>query len=89
MTLEDVDLTTDGLQALGDREAIGACFEDQQILARGVPRRPRAERLQRLAGDALRDARLERIAPLKDRRGEGVRMEWHLNKGSLGSIQAR
>jgi len=75
MTLEDIDLAADPLQPFGDCEAIGARFEDEQILAPGMARGPRAQAFQRLAGNALRDARLERIASVEDRGGEGIRMD--------------
>jgi hypothetical protein len=89
MTLEDIDLTTDPLQPLGDREAIGARFEDEQILGGGMSHRPGAERLERLAGDALRDARTEGIASLEDRGGEGVRMDVQANGAAAGAERWR
>src|SRR5882724_2563651 len=50
MTLEDDDLATDRLESLGDRESVGAGFDDQDVRARRVTLRPGDERLQRLAG---------------------------------------
>lgn len=88
MAFEDIDPAADGLQTLGDREAVGAGFEDENVLAGGVPRRPGAKGGQGLARDALGNAGAQRIAPLEDRRGEGVGMDVEAD-GAAGGAECR
>jgi hypothetical protein len=75
VALEDEHLAAEGREAFGDGEAIRAGFEDENVFGGGVPRGPRAEGFQGLARDAVEDARAQRIAPLEDGGGEGVRVD--------------
>ena len=72
MALQDDHLPAEGREAPRDGEGVGAGFDDEHVLGSGVPRRLGAERLQRLAGDAVDDAGLPRIAPREVRGGEAV-----------------
>ena len=85
MAFHDIDLATDGLQAFGDAGAIGAGLEDEDILGGGVPRRPGHERVKGLAGDAVADAGVQRIAPREDRGGEAVGMDVQADGPAFGA----
>ncbi len=85
MALEDHSLAAEGAQALGHGEAVGAGFQDEDILAGGVTGSPRAERFQRLARDALSDARTERIASLQDGGREGIGVDVEADGAARGA----
>ena len=83
MAFQDEDLAAERGEAFGDGEAVGAGFEDEEVLRGGVPGGPGAERLQRLPGDAVDDAGAQRIAPLEDGGGEGVGVDVEADGAAL------
>jgi hypothetical protein len=83
MALEDDHLPADGSQPFGHGEGIGAGLDEQHVFGGGVASCPGAERLQRLAGDAVGHAGLERVAPAQDGGGKGIGVDVQPNRAAL------